>query len=119
MTDTNTQAQAVKLDLTGLVRGLEWQKSEKVDSISLVAHCAVSLQTYFAADENHAAEIDDRRAARILAAINADAIAALVRAGNWLSVCAQTTGGTVGRDNDLVDAVSKWSAALARLGGGE
>lgn len=79
-----TGADGVK-QFAGLVKPLEWRRSEKVDNVNLVAHCAVSLQTYFAADEIHAAEIDARRAARILAAINTDAIAALVGALEWVS----------------------------------
>jgi len=40
-------------------------------------------------------------------------VKALVEAGNWLSVCAQTTGGTAGRDDALVAAISSWNATLA------
>lgn len=39
----------------------------------------------------------------------------LVRAGDWLSTCAQTTGGTAGRDEDLVAAIDGWKAARAAL----
>jgi predicted metal-dependent enzyme (double-stranded beta helix superfamily) len=38
----------------------------------------------------------------------------LRKAGNWLSVCAQTSGGTSGRDSALVDAISDWTVTLAR-----
>ena len=46
-------------------------------------------------------------------------VARLVAAGNWLSVRAQTTGGTAGRDGGLVDAVEQWSAALASVDGAQ
>jgi len=55
-------------------------------------------------------------AARVLASIDADKLRALVEAGNWLSVCAQTTGGTAGRDDELVAAVARWTAALQEPG---
>ena len=41
----------------------------------------------------------------------------LIRAGDLLSVCAQTTGGTAGRDNGLVDAIQGWGDARAALNG--
>lgn len=41
----------------------------------------------------------------------------LIRAGDLLSVCAQTTGGTAGRDNGLVDAIQGWGDARAALKG--
>ena len=39
----------------------------------------------------------------------------LIRAGDLLSVCAQTTGGTAGRDDGLVAAIEGWSEARAAL----
>jgi hypothetical protein len=44
-------------------------------------------------------------------------VEALVTAGDWLAVCAQTTGGTAGRDDALVAAIDSWKAALAALEG--
>jgi hypothetical protein len=52
-----------------------------------------------------------------IAALRAQ-VGALARAGNHLSVWAQTTGGTSGRDDGLVDAVDIWGAALREIGGG-
>jgi hypothetical protein len=47
--------------------------------------------------------------------VESDAVIERLRkAGNWLSVCAQTSGGTSGRDSALVDAISDWATALAR-----
>lgn len=37
----------------------------------------------------------------------------LIRAGNALSLAAQTTGGTAGRDDDLVRAIDGWSQACS------
>lgn len=45
------------------------------------------------------------------------AVAELVEAGKALSFAAQTTGGTAGRDETLVAAIDRFSAALARVGG--
>ena len=56
-------------------------------------------------------------AAQLAAALKLPEVAALVRAGNLLSVCAQTTGGTGGRDDALVGAVDRYAAALAALEG--
>jgi hypothetical protein len=36
----------------------------------------------------------------------------LLKAGGWLSVCAQTTGGTAGRDDALVQAITMWRMAV-------
>ena len=47
-------------------------------------------------------------------AVQQAVIERLRKAGNWLSVCAQTSGGTPGRDSALVDAISDWTAALPR-----
>ena len=64
---------------------------------------------------------------RYLQAVNADLpptlsaarqlpeVVALVEAGSWLAVCAQTTGGTAGRDDDLINAIAGWVAALAAI----
>ena len=41
--------------------------------------------------------------------------AELRKAGNWLSVCAQSTGGTAGRDEGLVEAIAGWSAAAIAI----
>ena len=40
-----------------------------------------------------------------------DEIKRLRKAGDWLAVCAQTTGGTAGRDDGLVAAVQGWVEA--------
>ena len=54
---------------------------------------------------------------RILA--DADRIKALNarlrKAGDRLSFCAQTSGGSAGRDDDLVEAINGWAAARAAL----
>ena len=41
---------------------------------------------------------------------------ALLKAADHLSVCAQTSGGTAGRDDGLVDAISDYSKIRAALG---
>lgn len=38
------------------------------------------------------------------------AILALLKAGDWLSLCAQTTGGAPGPDAVLQGAINDWSA---------
>ena len=38
---------------------------------------------------------------------------ALRKAGDRLSFCAQTSGGTAGTDDDLVDAIHEWADARA------
>ena len=38
---------------------------------------------------------------------------ALRKAGDRLSFCAQTSGGTAGTDDDLVDAINEWADARA------
>jgi hypothetical protein len=48
-----------------------------------------------------------------------DALAArveqLLRAGDTLSICAQTTGGTAGPDDGLIEAIKGWERARAAL----
>lgn len=43
-------------------------------------------------------------------------VAALVEAGDKLSLAAQTSCGTAGRDDNLVAAIEAWTAARAALG---
>jgi hypothetical protein len=58
------------------------------------------------------AEVEALRAER-------DALAArveqLLRAGDTLSICAQTTGGTAGPDDGLIEAIKGWERARAAL----
>ena len=49
------------------------------------------------------------------AAMQLPEVVALVEAGSWLAVCAQTTGGTAGRDDDLVNAIAGWVATIRAI----
>ena len=40
---------------------------------------------------------------------------ALRKAGDRLSFCAHTSGGTAGTDDDLVDAINEWADARAAI----
>jgi hypothetical protein len=123
------------MDLTKLVKPLVWHKSH-ISSWNGDYHTQGTGYTVRCADEwgwkwsnsvggnghersPEAAQADANadHAARVLAALDTEAVKGLVEAGSWLSVCAQTTGGTAGRDNDLVAAIEGWTAALARMKG--
>jgi hypothetical protein len=73
MTETNTQAQGVKLDLARLVRGLDWMPF----GTGYTAYDPLFELQVLCVDRP---EYDAERAARILSALDLDAIAALVGA---------------------------------------
>jgi hypothetical protein len=135
----NTQAQAVKLDLTGLVRGLEW-----VETPSGQKYACDGFGGYYYLDEDgdhwrHSNDPDCWRvggidgvqanyAEIILAALDTDAIAALVEALQPLAKMADRYDPGEG-DDDLecwsglatpkIKHLRAARAALARLGGVE
>ena len=68
---------------------------------------------HFDADDLHR-EAADRIEALEARAEKAEAERdALRKAGDRLSFCAQTSGGTAGTDDDLVDAINEWADARA------
>ena len=154
--DDNTQAQAVKLDLTGLVKPLGWRL---IDERTAHAKCRYVSDRYIIEHRLHgdhfdlwmghnattAARFDTLKAAkaaaqadytaRILAAIDTDAIAALVGAAK---PCLDLLRGLVAESGRGVDwgeedafRMGEWfenhdianidalDVAIARLGGGE
>ena len=132
--DNNTQAQAVKLDLTGLVKPLVWWEPASQNNFTHGARCALGtyyvhvdggrhqawLETFDSNREIWCGEVcgsvDSAKAAaqadytaRVLASIDTDAIAELVRCGNVMANAL--------RGNYIVPgSAAAWNAALARLG---
>ena len=105
----NTEARGVKL--AGLVRGLDWRN---IGQGGYIAVDPVSGQGVSALDP---AAYDAERAARILAAIDTDAIAALVGDCDGLVDAAMQIHKDGG--HDLARLVLRHCEALAQLGGGE
>lgn len=90
----------------GLIEALQSQAQADMDGTTVI----VSRQACDEAAEFLPALYDDVKRLRA----ERDA---LLAAGDRLSVCAQTTGGTAGRDDGLVAAITGWKEARQALKG--